>query len=417
PDFPDMSGSGIIAATSETPERTAFTLNDLDLRRGLQRVTGNLVAVQDKRRGLGVREMDVELRNLDLDAVRPYADTLPFYGTVTGSLRGDGWLDRIRVAVDWDFADANVPGNPVSTLVGSGVVGFGEPAGLYFENFSVRDSDIDLGTVERLAPAVVVPGRIAAVGTLDGPMRNVTFRGTARHRDGDRPVSELEGTVRLDTRGEELGVGLNVTLDPLAFEGVRRGFPSLGTRGSVRGRLQMEGVLSRMQVDADLVGEIGEITASGEVTMLPPRWGADNLFVSFARLDLAALRGGGPVTSLFGDMAVSGVVDTLQAPEGSLQLSLRESRVREWTIDTVFARASAADSILTVDTVYTEWKGARAGGSGTLGWSRPHTGTMAFTLAADSLVAFDSLLLAVTGQSRDTLGARQPLDGQGTAAL
>src|SRR5690606_3976478 len=84
---------------------------------------------------------------------------------------------------------------------------------------------------------------------------------------------------------------------------------------------------------------------------------------------------------------------------------------------TVFARASAADSILTVDTVYTEWKGARAGGSGTLGWSRPHTGTMAFTLAADSLVAFDSLLLAVTGQSRDTLGARQPLDGQGTAAL
>ena len=97
----------------------------------------------------------------------------------------------MRIAVDWDFADANVPGNPVTTLVGSGVVGFGEPAGLYFENFAVRDSDIDLGTVNRLAPAVVVPGRLAAVGTLDGPMRNVTFRGVARHRDGDRPMSEI----------------------------------------------------------------------------------------------------------------------------------------------------------------------------------------------------------------------------------
>ena len=35
----------------------------------------------------------------------------------------------MRIAVDWDFADANVPGNPVSALVGSGVVGFGEPRG------------------------------------------------------------------------------------------------------------------------------------------------------------------------------------------------------------------------------------------------------------------------------------------------
>ena len=417
PDFPDMTGSGILAAVSESGTRTAFSLQDLDLRRGLQQVTGSVVALQDRERGIGFRDMDVRFRNLDLDAVRPYADTLPFYGTVTGTLRGEGWLDRMRVAVDWDFADANVPGNPVTTLVGSGVVGFGEPAGLYFENFSVRDSDIDLRTVNRLAPAVVVPGRLAAVGTLDGPMRNVTFRGTARHRDGDRPVSEIEGVVRLDTRATELGVALNVALDPLAFDGIRRGYPTLPTRGSVSGRQQMEGQLSRMQVDAELTGEIGEITASGVVTMMPPRWGADNLFVSFSRLDLAALRGAGPTTSLFGDMAVSGTVDTLRAPEGSLQLSLRDSRLREWTIDTLFTRVAVADSVITVDTAYTEWKGARAGGSGTLGWARPHTGTMAFTLAADSLVAFDSLLLAVTKQQRDSLGIARPLTGSGTAAL
>ncbi|HEU5051057.1 MAG TPA: translocation/assembly module TamB domain-containing protein, partial [Gemmatimonadales bacterium] len=417
PDFPDMTGSGVLAAVSETGSRTAYSLSNLDLRRGLQQVTGSVVAIQDKERGLGVRDMDVRLRNLDLDAARPYADTLPFYGTVTGTLRGDGWLDRMRVAVDWDFADARVAGNPVSTIVGSGIVGFGEPAGLYFENFAIRDSDIDLGTVHVLAPAVVIPGRLAAVGTLDGPMRNVTFRGSARHRDGDRPVSALQGVVRLDTRAEELGVALNVALDRLSFDGIRRGYPSLGTRGGVSGRVQMEGRLSRMQVDADLTGELGEVQASGVVTMMPPRWGADNLFVSFARLDLATLRGGGPATSLFGDLTVTGSVDTLRAPEGTLQLSLRPSRIREWTIDTLFTRVAVADSVITLDTAYTEWKGARAGGSGTLGWARPHTGTMAFTLAADSLVAFDSLLLAVTGQQRDTSATLRPLAGRGTAAL
>ena len=44
------------------------------------------------------------------------------------------------------------------------------------------------------------------------------------------------------------------------------------------------------------------------------------------------------------------------------------------------------------------------GGSGTLGWSAPHVGRMAFTLAADSLIAFDSLLLA----RRDRRGTARP---------
>ena len=47
------------------------------------------MTITDRRRGLGVRDMNVRLAELDLDAVRPYLDTLPFYGTVTG-----GWPAR-----------------------------------------------------------------------------------------------------------------------------------------------------------------------------------------------------------------------------------------------------------------------------------------------------------------------------------
>jgi hypothetical protein len=297
-------------------------------------------------------------------------------------------------------------------------VGFDKRTGLYFDNLHLRDSDIDLATAKRLAPAVVVPGRLNAVGTLNGPMRNVTFVGTARHHDGTRPVSRFEGRVHLDTRGDVLGVGLDVQLEPLSFEGIRRGFPSLLSKGEVSGHLAMDGTLERMQVDADVSGDVGALSAQGIVTMRPPRWGADGLTVRFRNLDLAALRGSGPATALNGEAVATGSIDTLRAPEGSLQLALQRSRIREWNLDTLFTTLAVRDSVIGVDTLYTEWQGARAGGSGTLGWAASHTGTMAFHLAADSLVAFDSLLLAMTKQTRDSAKTFQlPLAGSATAAV
>ena len=417
PFFPDMTGTGVLAAKSESPTLTAYVLRDLHLAQGAQRIDGELVALQDRTRGIGVRDMDLALRNVDLDAVRPYLDTLPFYGTITGSLRGSGYLDRMRVALDWLYADAEVAGRPVSHIVADGTVG-ATRNGLVFDRFNLRDSDIDLGTARRLAPAVVVPGRLVAVGSLNGPLADVTFRGTARHRDGDRPQSALSGVVHLDTRGEELAVNIDVDLDPLSFEGIRRGFPSFGARGSVRGHVTMDGALSRMAVSATLTGEIGDIDARGVVTMLPPRWGADQLSLVFTRLDLAALRGSGPTTSLNGSLLASGVIDTLRAPVGTLELALGRSRIREWIVDTTYTRVAVADSVIRLDTLYTEWKGARGGGSGTLGWARPHTGTMALSVTADSLMAFDSLLLAVSGQARDSTDRlKAPLSGSATAAL
>jgi hypothetical protein len=171
-------------------------------------------------------------------------------------------------------------------------------------------------------------------------------------------------------------------------------------------------------VDATLAGQIGELDLHGGMTIVPPRIGADALQVRFRNLDLAALRGSGPVTRLNGNLTATGTVDTLRAPEGQLLLALGRSRIREWTIDTVFTRLSVADSVIHLDTLYTEWKGARGGGSGTLGWVKPHDGTITFELAADSLTAFDSLALAMSGQVRDSASRVQlPLSGVGTARM
>ena len=417
PDFPSMIGSGVLTARSVSGTRNEYDIRELQLRSGPQHVSGELVAVTERGRGLGVRDMRLQLRDLDLDAVRPYLDTLPFYGTLTGSVSGSGFLDALDVRIDWAFADARVPGNPVTTIAGEGGVGARRGEGLVFTGFEVRSSDVDLRTVRLIAPAVILEGRLAANGTLDGPLRNVTFQGTARHRDGDRPPSVAVGLVHLDTRFDTLGLATDVALEPLSFDGIRRAFPSLKTRGEVRGRFQSAGTLSRLEVNTELSGEIGNVQADGFATLLPPRWGAERLLLRFSRLDLGALTGRDFASTLAGELRVSGSIDTLRAPEGEMELALTRSRVREWVIDSVFARGRSRDSIIQVDTAYAEWQGAAAAGAGSLGWAAPHTGQMEFTLVADSLIGFDSLLLAVTGQKRDTSPEMLPLGGQGRGSV
>jgi translocation and assembly module TamB len=407
-----MTGSGVLAAKSETGARTGYDIRDLHLRNGEQRIDGALVAITDRKRGLGFRDMNVTLRNLDLDAARAYVDSLPFFGTLSGTVAGAGFLDAMDLTLDWAFADARVPGRPVTTIAGNGIVGSTRDSGLTFTNFVVRRSDVDLRTVRLLAPAVIIEGRLAAAGTLDGPLRNVTFRGTARQQDGDRPPSTANGTVYLDTRGDSLRLATDVVFDPLSFEGIRRAFPSLKTRGDLSGRFRSEGTLSRLAVDADLTGDLGEVQAEGFVTVLPPRWGADGLRLRFSRLDLATLTGRALSTSLAGELHATGVIDTLRAPEGDLEVALTRSRVREWTIDSLFGRGSVHDSVIRVDTAYAEWQGARASGGGTLGWRAPRDGRMRFDFAADSLIGFDSLLLAMTQQKRDTSADARPLGGR-----
>ena len=282
-----------------------------------------------------------------------------------------------------------------------------------FTGFEVRSSDIDLRTVRLIAPAVILEGRLAATGQLDGPLRNVTFDGTARHRDGSRPPSVIVGQVHLDTRFDTLGLATDVALDPLSFEGIRRAFPSLRSpRARCAAGSGAKARSARLAVDADISGAIGNVRADGFTTLLPPYWGAENLLLRFSRVDLGALTGREFTSSLERRAAGHRQHRHPARAGGEMELALTRSRLREWVIDSVFARGASRDSMIRMDTAYAEWQGARAAGAGTLGWAAPHRGEMAFTLVADSLIGFDSLLLAVTGTAARHLERALPCSGE-----
>lgn len=421
PAFPAMTGSALLTANSISPSRTDFVVRKLHLRGGPGSVDGALTVIQDARRGLGMRDLDVTLRQLDLDAVRGFLDTLPFYGRVTGTLQADGFFDRMQVALEWAFADARVPGQPVTRLAGEGAVTLGGPDGLAFHEFMLDSSSIDLATVRRLAPAVVLHGRGRLAGVVDGAWKDVTFTGHLEHQDDSLPVSAADGTVHLDTRGAVLGLDADVHLAPLAFDGIRPAFPSLKTRGRVSGHFEAHGTLALLRVDADLTGALGSVRVRGPVTLEPPHWGADSVRVEFHQLDLAALRGHGPETSLNGQLLASGDLDTLRAPDGFLQVTLDSSWIREFLLDSARAVAAVRDSVLHLDTLEVSWDGGadsgRVAGSGTLGWVRPHSGRLSLSAQSVSLAPFDSLLTALSGLGPDTSALRQPLSGYATAQV
>jgi len=411
PDFPALHGRADVVGKSQDADRATFDLTNLHLENDTTRIDGRLVVLTDVRRGLGVRGMDLMIERLDLEAARPYLDTLPLRGSLTGRVAGTGLLSNLQLSLDVQVTDIGVSGGATSSFAGEGRILTGNADGLTFRDFALAASDVDLRTVQLMTPTVTLEGRARLSGTLDGPWRNVLFTGEMWHRDGERPVSIVDGWVRLDTRTPVTAFDGDLRLDSLSFEGIRAGYPTLPSLGSITGQVRLAGTMERMDLDASVRGEIGDIRVVGPATVLPPRWGGDSLRIDFRHLDLHALRGTGPTSDLTGGVLIVGTIDTLRAPDGSITGAIGPGRFDAFRIDTAEARVAVRDSTLLVDTLGVDWRGGRLEAVGSLGWVAPHEGQMELTVQLDSLQGLDSLLVAKLELGPDSAGAE--LAGRG----
>lgn len=407
PFFPDYTGRARVSATSVSNQRTEWAIGDLSVGDDASRIDGSLVAITDINRGLGFRALRLDLRNVDLNVPRPYLDTLPFHGRVSGRLEADGFFDGMTVALDWDYQDSSIEGGASNQLAMAGRVRFGGPDGMTFTEARLRQSDLDLRTVRQVAPAVILQGRLGLDGTLNGPWRNVVFDGTITHRDGELPVSRVVGPVRLDTRGEMLGLEARLTLDSLSFDGIRRGFPGLTVQGTIGGRMNLSGRLDSMMLDGAVGGALGDIEVRGHAILTPPRWGTDSMFMRFERLNLARVTPNGPATRLNGTLTARGIIDTAGIPQGRLQVRLGPGMAREIRFDSALAIIRGDGPVIRVDTASLQWEGGRLDGRGAIGWRAPASDTIRIVADIRDLGGFDSLARALTGANPDTSGGNE----------
>ncbi len=415
PDFPAYTGTGRVRATSIAGSRTEYDLENLRLGDRTSRVEGELVAILDAYRGLGFRDLDVGLDNLSLEVVRPYLDTLPLQGRLSGSLRASGFFDAMNVEADWIFRDARVEGNPENRVAFRGDVTMGGPDGIVFQGTELIRSDLDLRTIRLVTPAVALDGRLALAGRLEGPWRNVGYQGRVEHQNGSLPKSAITARAHLDTRGEVLALEATLTVDTLEFDGIRPSFPATPMQGRVRGGLKLAGDLRRLRVEGNLAGAIGRYRIGGLMTLLPPRWAAESLEVDFEDADIRTLVNRGPRSRLAGRLALTGGLDSAMAPEADLRLTLARGTVREIAFDSARARLRIRDSLIAVDTGAVRWEGGGLSAKGTLGWAEPHRGSLSVEGLALSLASFDSLVMKLLEVERGEVAEEDRMGGRARA--
>jgi hypothetical protein len=371
-------------------------------------VAGRVTALSLADSGLvALRDADLDARDFDLEFARPFLDTLPFAGRLSGRTVATGPLTALALETDWSFRDSLVPAWPETRLRGHGEVNLKATDGIRFQPFAVESASVDLGTVARLAPAVRLHGTLFASGTLAGPLKNAQFTGALEQRDGDRPPSHLTGTVRLDTRGRMLGVYTDATADSLSFDGLKGSFPTLPLRGAVSGPVKLAGPLDALETHAELRGGEGdEVRADGVMVLDLPHYGARDFELATRNLDLAHWLRGAPPSRLGFTLRGSVTGDSGVAPTGAVTALLAPSLFAGVGLDSGAVRLRFADRRLYVDSLRLAQPGLVTTGSGSLGWTRGTSGQLALDVDADSLSVVDSLMTWLV--QRDTAARADP---------
>ncbi|HET7790071.1 MAG TPA: translocation/assembly module TamB domain-containing protein [Gemmatimonadales bacterium] len=394
-------------------------LDPLDLAYRGGRLDGRIRAVTAADSGLvALQDVDVTANNLDVGLATAFLDSLPVAGRLSGHTTADGPLSALALDLDWTFNDTTLTADPVSTVRGNGVVALGNGRGISFRPFTLAASHIDLGTARRFVPGLPLDGTIDAVGTVQGPTDDIRFKGALTHRDGNRPASGLSGALHFDARGDTLGVDADVTLDSLAWDGLKGSFPDLPLTGVVRGPVRLAGNLAALDVHAALVerDDGGAARVDGRFTLLGGRLAGDDVTVALHDLDLSRWWAGAGSSALNGTATGTVSADSGAAPTGALRATLGSSVVAGVPLDTGAARLRFADRRVYVDSLRVVQPGLVTTGLGVLGWKRDATGSLALDLDADSLGALDSLAVLLTGVSALSGGARG-LQGEARAVV
>ncbi|OLC78853.1 MAG: hypothetical protein AUH78_02050 [Gemmatimonadetes bacterium 13_1_40CM_4_69_8] len=405
PRFPDGVVLHGTAAALRTHGRVLeVRLDPLDLAYHGGRLTGRLTALSVADSGIvGLRQTDLAAEDLDLMLPHAFLTHLPFYGHLSGHTTADGRLDALTLDVDWAFRDSLVPGWPVSRVKGRGTVNVlgseSNRAGLAFRPFAVEAASVDLGTVRQLVPSVALRGTLAAAGTLTGSLADAQFSGTLAHRDGDRPMSQIRGTVRLDSRTDTLGVAADVVADSISFDGLRSSVSGLPLAGSVAGPVRLTGSLAALTVHTDLSGADGaRLQAEGVLSLLGARFAVRDLAMHGTALDLRQWLGNGPSSRLTFAVRGSVVADSGSPPTGALVVTLAQSVLAGAAIDSGAARVRLADRQVFVDSLRVIQPGLLTTASGGLGWRRADQGEggagddLVVDFDVDSLNVIDSLV-------------------------
>lgn len=248
PTLPDTGTASFHFSTEPVGgTRLRIALSELEALSGRSAIRGSLVAVVGGEARPEIGEIDLRLDPLDLELVRPFVDSLPYGGTIAGSITGSGADLRFDVV-----ATLTTPG--VSGSFETGLVG---RVALGPETFELRElvatlDEVPLRALAPLAPGLPVRGVISGRVALTGPPGRAPLDVDIALELGNGSATmvgrlDLTGAVpSYDLTGTIAGVRLAALIDrpvpPVALtarysvNGAGTGLESANARFSIFGR-------------------------------------------------------------------------------------------------------------------------------------------------------------------------------------
>ncbi|KPJ96469.1 MAG: hypothetical protein AMS18_00785 [Gemmatimonas sp. SG8_17] len=395
-----LTGDGVLQIQSLSEDVLSFRAVDFSVEGtgGGGAANGELAMVLGPGDEWAFQPTRIDLREFDLEYIRGFFDTLPIAGRATGRFESDGPSDEMNLGLDVTFRDSLVEGWPVTKFAGSGIIAVGVPGEIVFRDYEVREARLDLGTVQRILPAVDLVGTLSGMGVLNGPWLEVQFAGDLGHADSLLPQTNARGTVRVDARRDTLGVWADLDFDSLSIVGMHSSYPQLADLGgSFVGRVVVEGYLDAASLRANLEGPAGAVFVDGTLVLLPDRKGASDLDLRVSRFNLKRLNSQLPETVLFGRLRGAGAFDSLNGSWSQANAMIRASSLEGVRLDSASVTLRVADGTLGLDTLEVWGRQLRMSGAGEIGLSGGLPGELSLAAANDSIASIEPLLESLLG--------------------
>jgi translocation and assembly module TamB len=312
----------------------------------------------------------------------------PRRGLLAGRAIVSGGRHALTLNTDITFDDQRAGR---SRLIAIGDVGF-PGRGVRASNLRLQMLPVQVELARQWMPNdFPLGGTIRGSATVNGnTARELVISANLDHNDrGAESSIAGKGTIRLAASGKPEWFDIDVVTRPVSLIEVGRFFPAAGLHGSASGPVHLTGTLANLRVDADLrLPDGGRFTTRGTMDVASTEKAYD-LTARLYTLNLRTITTKGPVTSLTAQAMARGRGFKPETMRSTFAVDLSTSRYDSVAVDTASIRANIGGGLADIQKLYARGGHVVANVSGTFGLAANRTGELSYTLAVDSLGAFN----------------------------
>ncbi|HJQ19083.1 MAG TPA: translocation/assembly module TamB domain-containing protein [Gemmatimonadaceae bacterium] len=392
PRFPSEGGGTLDFAMEWRGTTQEYVVKNADVHTQGARLRGKFaISFADT---LSIHDTDVRFSNVSTKLIEQLVPgfTSPRRGTLDGQLAIIGGRNAMQLSGNVAFFD---PGTGTSRVAGSGFVGFAH-GDWRMRNMRVRVDPLQVALVKALAPSLAstipqIGGTLVGTVSLNGSTGTaLAIAGDVEHRDRGG-VSHLSGSAGIKLAGVN-SFNVDIRARPLALAEVGLLAPALGLHGSASGPIRIQGTLANMRISSALqLSGGGWLRTDGRVN-LASRVTSYDVTAQMQIVNLNAVMTKAPETSLTGTLTARGSGFNPATMRVALAGDFTSSTFKGITVDRLSARLAVADGLARVERLVGRANNTTLDASGTFGLTARRSGELRYSVAIDSLGAYDALI-------------------------